>query len=126
MKKIAFNMDDNWDMLYFYKIYEVNNIKHIKFLYETNRLAQDKPYLSWVVIYRYNCEMRLDDFLKLDVYYQLSELFNTTDHEIIELSPGEAFAHANSFLTDVDADGSTYKKLINLSIATPCGAYYGI
>ena len=124
MKKICFDKQDKkWDCCKFYKIYIKNDIKTIRMIGMTDRCPMEKSYLSWIcTYYDDNCEMPLEDFLLWDVYYQLDQL--TEKSYDVEMEPYDCFEQANAWVKG-DGNGSTFKKLLDLTNDTFCGYYYG-
>jgi hypothetical protein len=115
-----------WEICRFYKIYLDNDIKMIKIIGFTDRASMGKTYLSWICTYcEESCEMPLDKFLLWDVYYQLNFLMEKCTQNIeVEVEPYECYEQANKWVL-ADGNGSTFKKLLDLTKSTPCGYYYG-
>lgn len=124
--------DKWWSGNYYYEIYEVDGIKHIKFNYEFGRVDRDLPYLAWMV-YEYNesISIPLEKFLEFDPYYQRSKtLGKPIEHLFIEPEP--CWELANQLLTsDMDGNIISPKGRVTLNILkitedTPCDYYIGV
>lgn len=126
MKKIKFQKNDDWDNQTFFQIYMKDGEKTIKFIGSTERAAlHDKGYLSWLARFYYGCELPLAQLLEWDIYYQLSKLLESDENFVeVELEPAECFEKANEWVK-ADGSGSKMIKILDLTMETPCGYYYG-
>lgn len=120
-----------WDSFYYYKIYEDDGLKKIKYDCHINRVDIGKPYLSWVV-WVYDCTpMEVETYLEWDRFYQETKMIN--GYEEYEFEPQECFEIANLLLNQPEFDSiNNYIKgryrldRINIDENTPCGYYFGL